>query len=403
MNTGNLDRDRDSSRPGECGAYGSDLPPVEGGAERSFLSVLPAAAAKPVSTLPQHGARRAGKLTTEAYAQGIRQGDRGVLARAITLVESSSREHQLQAQSLLQQLLPDTGKARRVGITGVPGVGKSTFIEAFGCWLCSRGMKVAVLAVDPSSTRTGGSILGDKTRMEQLCRQPLAFIRPSPAGSALGGVARKTRETLLLCEAAGFDVVLVETVGVGQSEVAVRSMVDFFLLLILPGAGDELQGIKRGIMEQADAVVVTKADGTNRVRAEQARQEYATALHYLEPPTPGWSTPAFLSSAITGEGIEEFWNTLDQYYEKLGASGHIAARRRRQTLDWLHQMVREELESRFYGIPGVASARAEAETALMRGEITAPQAARMLLTAADEPMAGSEGRLHPRPSTHSAR
>jgi LAO/AO transport system kinase len=318
-------------------------------------------------------------LAIEDYVQGVREGNRTVLARAITLIESSSAEHQNRAQKVLQKLLPRTAKARRIGITGAPGVGKSTFIEAFGLHLCGLGLKVAVLAVDPSSNRSGGSILGDKTRMEQLCRHPGAFIRPSPAGKTLGGVARKTRETMLLCEAAGFDVIIVETVGVGQSEVAVRSMVDFFLLLILPGAGDELQGIKKGIVENADAVLVTKADGVNQLKAEQARQEYATALHYLMPATPQWQPPVAVCSALNGTGISEFWQLAGRFFAELEPAGIVAARRREQSAQWLHDLIREELEARFYHHGPVRQARAEVEAAVLRGELTAPQAAQMLL------------------------
>lgn len=357
---------------------GFEPPP---GQARSFLSVLPAVLPEPPAAAP--ATRRAPRLTVEDYVRGVREGNRTVLARAITLIESSSTEHQARAQKVLQKLLPCTGKARRIGITGVPGVGKSTFIESFGLRLCELGLKVAVLAVDPSSNRSGGSILGDKTRMEQLCRHPNAFIRPSPAGKTLGGVARKTRETMLLCEAAGFDVIIVETVGVGQSEVAVRSMVDFFLLLILPGAGDELQGIKKGIVENADAVLVTKADGVNQLKAEQARQEYATALHYLAPATPRWQPPVAVCSALTGQGIGEFWQLVGRFYAELEPAGIITARRREQATQWLHDLIREELEARFYHCGPVRQARAEVEAALLRGELTAPQAAQILLGLAE--------------------
>jgi LAO/AO transport system kinase len=367
-----------------CADAGSEADSA--GPERSFLSVLPAGGGAAVEA---PATQRAARLTVDDYVNGVRAGDRGILARAITLIESSSADHQARAQKVLQQLLPDSGRARRIGITGVPGVGKSTFIEALGCYLCDQGLKVAVLAVDPSSTRSGGSILGDKTRMEQLCRRPNAFIRPSPSGKTLGGVAKKTRETMLLCEAAGFDVIAIETVGVGQSEVTVRSMVDFFLLLLLPGAGDELQGIKKGIVEQADALLVTKADGENRLRAEQARQEYGMALHYLAPATPGWTTPVTLCSAVTGEGIPEFWQTLLRYYREVEPKGVIAARRREQAIQWLHDLIREELETRFYGHEPVKSARPVVEAALLRGELTAPQAARELLGRADRTASGA--------------
>src|SRR5579859_1685797 len=271
--------------------------------------------------------RRRASLSPEAYVSGVLAGERGVLARAITLIESTSPLHEAQAQEVLQRLLPHTGKAKRVGITGVPGVGKSTFIESFGCFLVEHDRNVAVLTIDPTSKRSGGSILGDKTRMEKLSRDPRAFIRPSPAGDSLGGVARRTRETLLLCEAAGFDTVLVETVGVGQSETALRSMVDFFLLLLLPGAGDELQGIKKGIIEMADAVLINKADGENRLRAAQARAEQENALHYLQPATPAWKTEVSLCSGLTGEGIPETWKLIERFYHQFEPAGVIAKRR----------------------------------------------------------------------------
>ena len=249
------------------------------------------------------------KLTE--LAAGVRAGNIRALAKAITLVESRNLDHSLAATTLLDELLPDTGKAIRIGISGVPGAGKSTFIEVFGLHLTALGRKIAVLAVDPSSQRSGGSILGDKTRMEELSREVHAFIRPSPAGDTLGGVARKTRETMLICEAAGYDVIIVETVGVGQSEITVASMVDFFLLLQLPNAGDELQGIKRGVMEIADAIVVNKAEGDNRPRAELARQQCVNALHMLAPKSPHWPVPVLLCSALQREGVSEVWATIE--------------------------------------------------------------------------------------------
>jgi LAO/AO transport system kinase len=324
-------------------------------------------------------ARRRGLLSPDAYVSGVLAGDRGILARAITLVESTSAFHEAQAQEVLQRLLPHTGKSRRIGITGVPGVGKSTFIESFGCFLVERGQKVAVLTIDPTSKRSGGSILGDKTRMEKLSRAPRAFIRPSPAGDSLGGVARRTRETLLLCEAAGFDTVLVETVGVGQSETALRSMVDFFLLLLLPGAGDELQGIKKGIIEMADAVLINKADGDNRMRAEQARAEQKSALHCLQPATPGWTTEVSLCSGLTGEGMPQTWDLIERFYHQFEPGGLIAKRRQEQSLDWLSNLVNEELLRRFYHDPGVRERLAALQQAILRGETTPVRAARELL------------------------
>lgn len=320
-------------------------------------------------------------LSPDAYVSGVLAGDRGVLARAITLVESNSPLHEAQAQEVLQRLLPHAGKSKRIGITGVPGVGKSTFIETFGCFLADQGHKLAVLTIDPTSKRSGGSILGDKTRMEKLSRDPRAFIRPSPAGDSLGGVARRTRETLLLCEAAGFDIVLVETVGVGQSETALRSMVDFLLLLLLPGAGDELQGIKKGIIEMADAVLINKADGDNRLRAQQARVEQENALHCLQPVTPGWTTGVALCSGLTGEGIPETWELIQRFFAKLEPGRVIAKRRQLQSLESLSSLVQDELLRRFYHDPKVKARLAVLQQALLRGDTTAVSAAQELLDA----------------------
>ncbi len=335
------------------------------------------------SAAPRHPRR----LTVDDYVAGVLAGDRAVLARAITLVESNSRLHEAQAQEVLTRLLPHTGKAKRIGITGVPGVGKSTFIETFGCQLVERGHKLAVLTIDPTSARSGGSILGDKTRMEKLCVAPNAFIRPSPSGDNLGGVARRTRETMLLCEAAGFDTILVESVGVGQTEIALRSMVDFFLLLLLPGAGDELQGIKKGIVEMADLVLINKADGDNRLRAEHARADQDAALHYLQPATPGWKTEVALCSGLTGEGLPQVWERIERFYIELGSQGVIAKRRQQQTLEWLNDLIHDELRRRFDHDPRVIAKLPELQAALLRGETTAVRAANMLLDA----HRGSEG------------
>jgi LAO/AO transport system kinase len=328
--------------------------------------------------------RRLQGLRVDEYVSGILEGDRAVLSRAITLIESSSRLHESQAQEVLQRLMPRTGKSRRIGITGVPGVGKSTFIDAFGPHIVERGHQVAVLAIDPSSSRSGGSILGDKTRMERLSREPRAFIRPSPTGGNLGGVARRTRETMLLCEAAGFDTVLVESVGVGQSEIALRSMVDFVLLLVLPGSGDELQGIKKGIIEMADAVLINKADGDNRARAEQTRAEQDAALHYAQPATPGWKTDVSLCSARTGEGVPEAWQRVEKFYAELEPKGIIAKRREQQTGQWLSDLINEELQRRFYQNPRVQSRLPGLEESVRTGKMTAVQAARVLLNEQDE-------------------
>ncbi|MBX3745707.1 MAG: methylmalonyl Co-A mutase-associated GTPase MeaB [Verrucomicrobiae bacterium] len=338
-----------------------------------------------------HGAKASMGMGVDDYVAGVRRGDRAVLARAITLIESTSARHQGMARDVLEQLLPATGRSRRVGITGVPGVGKSTFIEALGLHLCGRGLKVAVLAIDPTSTLSRGSILGDRTRMERLSGEPNAFIRPSPAGGTLGGVARRTRETLLLCEAAGFEAVLVETVGVGQSEVTLRSMVDFFLLLLLPGAGDDLQGIKRGIMEMADAVLINKADGENRARAESARSEQAMALHHLAPATAGWAPEVGLCSGRTGEGIPEFWAMVEQFYGVFEGNGGIAARRREQSMQWLEETLSDALVTRFRRHPEVRSRRPDIERALAAGEIGVAEAAARLLEIFQQTPAGEPG------------
>jgi LAO/AO transport system kinase len=279
----------------------------------------------------------------ERLARDIRGGDRTVLSRAITLVESKRTDHRHTAAALIQALLAATGKAVRVGITGAPGVGKSTLIDALGSMLTGQGHKVAVLAVDPSSRRTGGSILADKTRMARLANDGNAFIRPSPSSGTLGGVAAKTRETMLLCEAAGYDVVLVETVGVGQSEIAVADMTDFFLVLALPGAGDELQALKKGVVELADMIAVNKADGDNLPRAKLAASQYGAALHILSPHSPNWSPPVITCSALTGDGIAALWEHVLDHRRRLTASGELAARRGEQQVKWMWTMLEERL------------------------------------------------------------
>jgi len=287
------------------------------------------------------------------YVQGVLKCERRVLAKTITLIESSLSAHQDLARTIIDLLLPYTGKAIRLGITGVPGVGKSTFIESLGTMLVKKGHRVAVLAVDPSSKRSGGSVLADKTRMEKLSIDSNAFIRPSPSGGTLGGVARKTRETMIVCEAAGFDVMIVETVGVGQSETTVASMVDFFLLLMISGAGDELQGIKKGILELADAIAVNKADGDNVKRAEMARKQYETALHFLAPSSPNWTPPVFTCSAMEMIGIDEIWESVLAHHKRLALTGELQANREKQSVDWMWSLVKEGLKERFYQNPEV--------------------------------------------------
>lgn len=292
--------------------------------------------------------RQGREISVAELHAGILRGERAKLAKGITLIESNAVPHFNIAQELLQSILPYTGKSLRIGVSGVPGAGKSTFIETFGSYLCSLGKKVAVLAVDPSSSVNGGSILGDKTRMEELSRNPLAFIRPSPSGGTFGGVHRKTRETMLLCEAAGFDIILVETVGVGQSEAIVRGMVDFFMLLALTGAGDELQGMKKGIMELVDGIVVNKADGDNLTAALRTKSEYSRILHFLQPITKGWMGKAYTCSSITGKGIPELWEMLQEFSEITKQSGVFEDRRRMQSKEWFYSLIESQLHQLFY-------------------------------------------------------
>ncbi len=313
-------------------------------------------------------------LSAEEYARGVRTGDATVLARAITLVESSLARHGETAAELMKILLPHRDGSVRIGITGVPGVGKSTFIEAFGLYLCEHGHRVAVLAVDPTSTISGGSILGDKTRMEKLSRHPSAYIRPSPSGGALGGVTRKTRETITLCEAAGYDVILVETVGVGQSEIAVRSMTDFFLLLALTGAGDELQGIKKGIVEMADAIAVTKADGDNVIAAERLRLELAQVLHLLAPATAGWKPEVLTCSAVKGTGIPEVRAVVEKFRSQMTASGEWDARRLRQVQEGLVEFAREQVLTGMMQSPVVQEGLRGLGAAVAEGKMTLREA-----------------------------
>ncbi len=313
------------------------------------------------------------------YIQGVLDSNRLMLSRTITLIESSLPTHQEMARSIIERLLPYTGKAIRLGITGVPGAGKSTFIESFGTMLSERGHRIAVLAIDPSSARSGGSVLGDKTRMLELSVNDNAFIRPSPSGGTLGGVARKTRETMLVCEAAGFDVIIIETVGVGQSETAVASMVDFFLVLMIAGAGDELQGIKKGILEVADSIVINKADGDNMVRAERARREYETALHILTPASSNWNPQVLACSALKRTGLDDIWETVIRHRTALQASGELEAKRRKQALDWMHFLLEEGLKSWFYHHPDIEAKLPELTAAVQQQTVSPTSAAGQLL------------------------
>jgi GTPase len=315
----------------------------------------------------------------EALIEGVLSGDRAAVGQTITLVESVHPEHRPRAARVLESLLPHTGAAHRVGITGVPGVGKSTFIDRLGITLTAAGHRVAVLAVDPSSSLTGGSILGDKTRMPNLAVDDNAFIRPSPAAGTLGGVASATREAMLVLEAAGHDVVIVETVGVGQSETVVHGMVDVFVVLMLAGAGDELQGIKKGVLELADMLAVNKADGDNIERAALAAGDYRRALHLLRPTSPNWTPPVLTCSGLTGDGLDEFWKQVELHRTTGEASSEREERRRSQRLEWMRSMLREQLVSRFEADPAVAVRRAEVEAAVLAGEIAPSVAVEQLL------------------------
>jgi LAO/AO transport system kinase len=317
--------------------------------------------------------------SVQELADAVRNGDRTELSRAITLVESTRPDRRDQAQQLLLQLLPDAGDALHVGITGVPGVGKSTAIEALGTQLIERGHRVAVLAVDPSSTRTGGSILGDKTRMARLAVHPDAYVRPSPTSGTLGGVARATRETIVLLEAAGFDTILVETVGVGQSEVTVAAMVDCFVFLTLARTGDQLQGIKKGVLELADIVVVNKADGEHAIEAKSAARELATAIRLIYPRDTLWRPPVLTMSATEGNGLQELWETVLRHRQVLTEAGEFQTRRRQQQVDWMWSMVRDTVIDRLLSDPGVKDIRAEVERRVRDGELTAALGAQRII------------------------
>jgi LAO/AO transport system kinase len=328
---------------------------------------------------------RADRISTgpnvKTIARGIREGERSVLARAITLIESKRADHQRIARQLVQDLLPFTGNAIRVGITGAPGVGKSTTIDALGVFLTASGHKVAVLAVDPSSVRTGGSILGDKTRMGRLSADERAFIRPSPTAGTLGGVASKTREAMLICEAAGYDAILIETVGIGQSETAVADMTDFFLALMLPGAGDELQGLKKGVVELADLIAVNKADGDNIGRAKAAAAEYRAALHILTPRTPAWTPPVVTYSALTGDGLKELWSAVLDHRARM--TDEIASRRRTQQVKWMWTMLEERLRERVKSDPALKVRLPQIEAAVAAGRLSPALAVAEITAALD--------------------
>ena len=318
-------------------------------------------------------------MDAQYYIDGVLSGKRAMIAKTITMIESALQAHQGTAEKIIDGLLPHSGSAMRVGITGVPGVGKSTFIESFGTMLIEQGHRVAVLAVDPSSSKSGGSVLGDKTRMEKLSMHANAFIRPSPSSGTLGGVAKKTRETMIVCEAAGYDVILVETVGVGQSETSVASMVDFFLVLMLAGAGDELQGIKKGILELADAIAINKADGNNIERALEARSEYVSALNLLESTSTVWDVPVLTCSALTRDGLAEIWAAILDHRQKLGAAGEWAETRRSQAIAWMWSLVEDGLKDRFFKNPNVKAQLQKTVEAVGKGLTSPSVAARELL------------------------
>lgn len=318
-------------------------------------------------------------LSAESYFEGIRSGNRTILSQAITLVESSLPEHQEIARKVVASCLPYTGNSVRIGITGVPGVGKSTFIESIGNYICNQNHSIAVLAVDPSSEISGGSILGDKTRMETLVNHPKVYIRPSPSSGSLGGVARKTRETIYLCEAAGFDVILIETVGVGQSETAVHSMVDFFLLLMLGGAGDELQGIKRGIMEMADAIAITKSDGDNVLKTKIAKAEYENALHLFPATISSWIPRVSVCSAVNHSGMDEIWNTICDYLELTRSNGYFYKKRLDQSRYWMYESVEQRIRESFFQHSAIKNLLPDLESKLAAHQMSSFEAADLLL------------------------
>ncbi len=352
---------------------------IENDAKYNGLTVNGGVAQPPVVNPYIQRRKRRPLPSVGEMVEGILKGDVTMLSRAVTLVESLSPEHQKLAQEVIEKCLPHSGKSRRIGITGVPGAGKSTSIDVFGLHVLKHGGKLAVLAIDPSSERTKGSILGDKTRMEKLAVHPSAFIRPSPSAGSLGGVARKTRETIVLCEAAGYNNIFVETVGVGQSETAVHSMVDFFLLIQLAGTGDELQGIKRGIMEMADGIVINKADGDNIPRAQLAQAQFRSALHLFPPTTSGWMPEVLTYSGYYELGIEEVWNMIDRYFEFVESNGYFERKRSEQARYWMYETINEQLRAHFYNNPDVERMLAEREVRVLNNTQSSFTAARDIL------------------------
>lgn len=344
----------------------------------SALNVTEGVADQPIVN-PHFRRPKRRRLSTEEYVAGILRGDITVLSQAITLVESSNPDHYQQAQEIIERCLPHAGRSVRIGITGVPGAGKSTFIEAVGNMVTSLRHKLAVLAIDPSSERSGGSILGDKTRMESISSNPDVFIRPSPSAGSLGGVARKTRETIVLCEAAGFDVIFIETVGVGQSETAVHSMVDMFMLLQISGAGDELQGIKRGIMEMADGIVINKADGDNLDRAKLAANQFRNALHLFPAPESGWTPQVMTYSGFYNLGVKEIWDMIYDYVAFVKDNGYFDYRRNEQSKYWMYESINERLRDSFYHNPVIEAMLGDKEQQVLQGKLTSFVAAKSLL------------------------
>lgn len=342
------------------------------------LNVTEGVADQPIVN-PHFVRKRRRTFSTDEYVEGILRGDITILSQAITLIESNKPEHYDQAQQIIERCLPHAGRSVRIGITGVPGAGKSTFIEAVGNMVVSLHHRLAVLAIDPSSERSGGSILGDKTRMESISSNPDIFIRPSPSAGSLGGVARKTRETIVLCEAAGFDVIFIETVGVGQSETAVHSMVDMFMLLQISGAGDELQGIKRGIMEMADMMVITKADGENRQKAELARAQFQSALHLFPMPESGWRPKVYTCSAVAETGLEEVWKGVEEFLDHIEFNGYFQSNRNRQNKYWMYESINDALKDSFYRDPAVAAHLADVEQRVLDAKLSSFIAAKELL------------------------